>query len=380
MKITLHTITVGELIGGFENNDEQGVVGYGGRLNIRPAYQREFIYNEQQQKEVINTIFNNFPLNVMYWVRTPGTKDHYELLDGQQRTLSICSYCAGEFFTIVDESLRSYDNLTDSQRKRLLSYELQVYICEDGTAEEQLAWFRIINIAGERLTDQELRNAIYTGPWVTAAKSRFSKKTCVAAKLGKDYMSGEPIRQHYLERVIAWMADAEYLKAGAKERDKDPISTYMANHQHDANADREWQYFQRVVAWVQSLFPKYRKEMKGLNWGLLYNRYRDTEHTATELEQEVARLMMDDDVTAKRGIYDYVLSGNERSLSIRAFSDKMRRAAFERQNGICPKCGGHFDISEMEADHITPWSQGGPTTADNCQMLCRECNRRKSDK
>lgn len=352
----------------FENNAEQGVTGYGGRLNIRPPYQREFIYNERQQKDVINSIFQGYPLNVMYWVRTPGEEERYELLDGQQRTLSICSFCAGEFFTDVDGALRGFDNLTDSQRKRLLEYQLQIYICEDGTPEEQLNWFRIINIAGERLTDQELRNAIYTGPWITDAKRRFSKTGCVAYKLGERYMNGSPIRQNYLESVLTWIANGE------------SIETYMLKHQNDPNADREWQYFQQVIAWVRSLFPEYRREMKGLDWGLLYNRYRDTPRTATDLEQEVSRLMLDDDVTAKRGIYDYVLSGNERKLSIRAFSEKMRREAYERQKGVCPKCGGHFKIEEMEADHIKPWSQGGPTTAENCQMLCRDCNRKKSDK
>ncbi len=365
MDIALHTITVRELLDGFANNDDEGVVGYHGRLNIRPPYQREFVYSERQQIEVINSIFKGFPLNVMYWVR--NGEDSYELLDGQQRTLSICSFHAGEFFIEIDGNPYGYSNLKPDQKEQFLGYQLQIYICENGTDKEQLDWFRIINIAGEKLSQQELRNAVYTGQWVTDAKRKFSKKGCVAYKLGEKYMSGSPIRQDYLETVLRWISRGD-------------IETYMAKHQHDKNADREWQYYQQVMSWVMMLFTTYRREMKGVAWGDLYNRFHEREQLSSDLEREIARLMIDDDVTNKRGIYEYVLSGEERCLSIRAFSDKMKRSAYERQQGICPRCGNHFDISEMEADHITPWSQGGPTTAENCQMLCRDCNRKKSDK
>ncbi len=366
MEITLQIITIRELVSGFENNEEQGVVGYGGRLNIRPAFQREFVYNDRQQQEVIHSVFKGFPLNVMYWAENEDGNS-YELLDGQQRTLSLCNYREGEFFINLDGTLKGFDNLTAEQRNAFLDYQLHVYICRQGTAAEKLDWFRIINIAGERLTPQELLNAVYSGPWVTDAKRRFSKTGCVAYKLGERYMNGTPIRQDYLERVLRWLSDGK-------------VEEYMAQHQHDANADREWQYFQQVIAWVQMLFPKWRKEMKGVEWGVLYNRHHTAEYSATALEAEVARLMMDDDVTRKAGIYDYVLSGQERALSIRTFTDRMKREAYERQDGVCPHCGNRFELSEMEADHITPWSQGGRTTAENCQMLCRDCNRRKGGK
>ncbi len=366
MKITLHTISIRELVDGFENNEENGVLGYGGRLNIRPPYQREFVYNEKQQQEVINSVFKGFPLNVMYWVKNED-KDTFELLDGQQRTLSICSFHCGEFFTIINNALKSFDNLTAEQMNQFLDYKLQVYICEDGTDAEKLDWFRIINIAGEKLTAQELRNAVYTGAWITDAKRKFAKTGCVAYKLGERYMKGSAIRQDYLETVLDWISGGE-------------IEKYMAEHQHDRNADREWQYFQKVVAWVNSLFTKYRSEMKGLAWGELYNRFKDEDFLASELEEEIRRLMMDDDVSNKRGIYDFVLSRDERKLSIRAFTENMKREAYERQSGICIKCGNHFELNQMDADHITPWSKGGRTIADNCQMLCRHCNRTKSDK
>lgn len=369
MKITPGTIKIRELIDGFEDNEEEGVVGYGGMLNIRPQYQREFVYSPKQQEEVINSIFKGFPLNVMYWVK--NSDGLYELLDGQQRTLSICSYAEGEFYVSLNGTPRAYHNLTDSQRETFLNYPLQVYVCENGTDDEKLDWFEIINIAGEKLTKQELRNAAFPGAWLSSAKRRFSKTGCVAYKLGQDYMQGNPIRQEYLEKVLYWLTSCG--------SDKD-IKEYMAAHQKDANADAEWQYFQTVIAWVKMLFPKKRKEMKGLEWGDLYNRFNGTkQYLASDLESRIKTLMMDDDVTNKRGIYEYVLSGNERKLNIRAFSDNMKRAAYERQNGICCKCANRFELEQMEADHITPWSQGGKTNADNCQMLCRECNRRKSD-
>lgn len=365
MDIKLHKITVRELINGFEDNEEEGVVGYDGMLNIRPKYQREFVYSPKQQEEVINSIFKGFPLNVMYWVKNDD--ESFELLDGQQRTLSICSFAEGEMFITLNGRTKDYGSLTDDQKSLFLDYPLQIYICENGTDSEKLDWFEIINIAGEKLTKQELRNAVYSGSWVTAAKKKFSKTNCVAYKLGQDYMSGNPIRQDYLEKVLGWIS-------------KGDIEKYMATHQNDINADSEWQYFQMVIAWVRMLFPKYRREMKGLDWGDLYNRFKDNTYSATELESKIKKLMMDDDVTSKKGIYEYVLSGDERKLNIRAFSDNMKREAYERQEGICTHCNKHFEIDQMEADHITPWSKGGKTNGENCQMLCRDCNRRKSGK
>ena len=364
MKIELHQFTIGQITEGYRNSEEDGVVGYGGRLNIRPKYQREFVYKENQRNAVMDTVWKGFPLNVMYWVHNEdGT---YELLDGQQRTISFCSFVAGEFMMNFDSNLQGIDNMTAEQKRRILDYPLQIYICE-GTPAEQLDWFRIINIAGERLTEQELLNAVYCGSWVTQAKRRFSKTGCVAYKLGGNYMAGTTIRQDYLATTLKWISNGE-------------VEKYMAEHQHDADADHFWQYFQKVINWVQMLFPKYRKEMKGLDWGFLYNKYKDASFKASELEKQVDELMQDVDVSNKKGIYTYVLTGEEKHLNIRAFDSRMRREAYEKQKGICPVCGEHFEIEEMEADHITPWHAGGKTDAANCQMLCRECNRRKSGK
>lgn len=366
MKIELTQVTIGELTEGYADNSatEEGIVGYGGRLNIRPKYQREFVYDEKKRNAVMETVWKGFPLNVMYWVRNED--GNFELLDGQQRTISICQYVWGEYMMHLDGNLAGFGNLTQGQKKRILDYPLQIYICE-GTAEEQLDWFRVINIAGERLTDQELRNAIYSGPWVTQAKRRFSKTGCVAYQLGKDYMNGSPIRQAYLETVLKWIS-------GGK------IDQYMAEHQHDEDCDELWQYYQDVVHWVNSHFTETRKEMKGVQWGEMYNLHRDDPYKESKLRQRVKELMKDSDVKNKSGIYWYVLDGDERHLDIRAFDQNMRREVYERQQGICPVCGKHFEEIEMEADHITPWCQGGRTVADNCQMLCRKCNREKGGK
>lgn len=360
MEIKLNEILVRDVVNGFQDDAENGVVGYNGKLDIRPAFQREFIYNEKERNAVIETINKNFPLNVMYWCKNG---DNYELLDGQQRTLSICQYVNGDFSL----NQRYFNNLTQTEKDAILNYKLMIYICE-GTDKEKLDWFKIINIAGEKLTDQELRNAMYTGPWLYDAKRHFSKTGCPAYQIGEKLMNGSTIRQDYLETALKWISDKYNCQ----------IEDYMATHQHDDDSNELWIYYQSVINWVNTLFPNYRKEMKGIDWGILYNKYKDNSYNSDKMEEQIKELMMDDDVTKKSGIYTYLLSGEQKHLSIRAFTDNQKREAYERQNGICPNCGNHFEITEMEADHITPWHEGGKTISDNCQMLCRECNRRKS--
>ena len=358
MKIELKEMEVRDLVDGYEDSDEEGVVGYSGRLDIRPPYQREFIYKDKQRDAVVETITRSFPLNVMYWaVRDDGD---YEVIDGQQRTISICQYVEGDF-AFED---RYFHNLQADEVEQILAYKLMVYLCS-GTDSERLQWFKTINIAGEKLTDQELRNAVYAGSWVSDAKRYFSKNSCPAYGLGSDYMTGTPIRQDYLETVIKWINGGD-------------IEGYMAKQQHKPNANELWLYFQKVMAWVKATFPKYRKEMTGVQWGELYNQYKDAELDSAKLEERVARLMADEDVTKKRGIYSYVLNGQEKQLNIRAFSPNQKREAYERQGGICPVCTEHFELEGMEADHITPWHEGGKTEASNCQMLCKDDNRQKS--
>lgn len=360
MKIELKEITILELAKGYQDNNENGVVGFGGSLDIRPPYQREFIYKDKQRDAVINTITKDFPLNVMYWA--VRTEDNFEVIDGQQRTLSICQYINGDFAY----QNRYFHNLKTDEQEQILNYKLMVYVCS-GAESEKLEWFRTINIAGEKLTEQELRNAVYAGSWVTDAKRYFSKSGCVAFQIGNDYLNGSAIRQEYFETAIDWISGGD-------------IENYMATHQQDLNASALWLYFQAVITWVDTTFTKKRKFMKGVEWGLFYNKYKDVIYDTKAIEDETAKLIADDDVESKKGIYPFILTRDERYLGIRAFSDSMRQKVYERQNGICVKCKKHFEIHEMEADHITPWHEGGKTIEANCQMLCKDDNRRKSGK
>jgi len=360
MKIELKEITIREVVNGYLNNSEDGVVGYEGKLNIRPKYQREFIYKDKQRNAVIETVQKDFPLNVMYWVKNED--DTYELLDGQQRTLSICDYVAGKFAL----NFRCYHNLEKEEQDQILDYKLMIYVCE-GSNKEKLDWFKIINIAGEELTEQELKNAVYTGKWLSDAKKHFSKTGCPAYDISKEYMKGTPIRQDYLETALDWISNGE-------------IEKYMAKYQHKPNANELWLYFQSVINWVKIVFPNYRREMKGVDFGNLYNVYKDTPIDSDEIEKEISKLMRDEDVTKKSGAYAYVLTRNEKHLNIRAFSDNQKREAYERQEGICYECKKHFEIEETEADHTTPWCEGGKTNSENCKILCKGCNRIKSGK
>ncbi|MBZ7987762.1 HNH endonuclease family protein [Campylobacter canadensis] len=364
MKIELKNIKIRDIIKGYVNNNEDGVKGYDGKLNIRPKYQREFVYKDKQRNAVIETIFKGFPLNVMYWVK--NSDNNYEVLDGQQRTISFCSYVNGDFS--IEE--KYFHNLTKDLQEKFLDYELFIYICE-GEDSEKLDWFRIINIAGEKLTEQELRNAVYSGEWLIDAKQYFSKTSCPAYQTAEKYLKGSAIRQEYLETAIKWISDKEGIS----------IEEYMAKHQHDKSASELWLYFQEVINWVQAMFIKYRKEQKGLDWGILYNKYKDSlKYSPKELEEIISKLMKDDDVTNKSGIYEYILSGKEKFLSIRKFSDNIKSECYEEQKGKCAICKKDFEINKMEADHKKPWSDGGKTIKENCQMLCKDCNREKSNK
>lgn len=362
MNISLKKITVRELTAGYIDHEEGGVKGYSGKLDIRPPYQREFVYDDKQRAAVIDTVMKGFPLNVMYWAtREDGT---FEVIDGQQRTISLCQYVNNDF----SFAFKSFCNLTNDEQDRILDYELMIYICT-GADSEKLQWFKTINIAGAKLMDQELRNAVYCGPWLADAKRYFSKSGCAAYGIGSRYLNGSPIRQDFLETTIRWISHGN-------------IETYMGKHQHDPNANELWLYFTNVIQWVNATFKTYRKEMKGVPWGELYNKYGKEIIDTEILENRIKKLMMDSDIKKKSGIYSYVLDGDEHHLDLRAFDENTKREVYERQGGHCanPEClrkDEVLDISEMEADHITPWRDGGRTTADNCQMLCRDCNRRK---
>lgn len=360
MKIQLKQITVRELTENYENKFEEGVFGFNNKLNIRPAYQREFIYKPAQQVAVMNTLIKDFPLNVFYWVKNEAN-DEYEVLDGQQRTMSICEYVAGNYSL----DYRYFTNLTKEEQDQILDYEIMVYFCE-GTDKEKLDWFKTINIAGEKLLQQELRNAIYTGTWLSDAKRHFSKTNCAASNRGGKYVKGVALRQEILETVIKWKSE-------------DNIENYMAIHQNDTDANELWQYFLDVVNWVEKLFPKERKDQKGIEWGFLYNKYKNNTYNSNTLEARYLELIEDENLnnSSTSGIYYYLITGEEKHLSKRLFTDKQKRIAFQKQDGVCVKCESEFEYKEMEGDHIIAWSNGGHTTQENLQMLCKRCNATK---
>lgn len=378
MKIEKSEISIQEIVKydkdtkeckGFIDKGEEGVYGLDGSLNIRPIYQREYRYEDKPRNAVINSIINNFPLNILYWIKNKDGK--YEVLDGQQRLVSIGHYVSNEFAVeLPDIGVRYFQSLTPQKQDQILNYKLDVYFCE-GTDEERIQWFQIINTGALKLTNQEIRNSIYSGPWVTDARRYFSKTNCVAYRLANDYLLGTPIKQEYLETVINWISGRN-------------IEDYMSKHKNDENAEELWRYFQEVIEWTKSTFTVYRKEMKGVQWGFLYNDYKNNIYNPVKIENDVSRLMMDEDVSDKKGIYEYVLTNrtkkDEKLLNIRSFTDKDKTEAYENQKGICSHCKEHFDISDMEADHITPWSKGGKTVTENCQLLCLHCNRTKSAK
>ena len=360
MKVELREVTVQELVDKYRDDEEGGVFGYGGRLDIRPPFQREFIYKDKERDAVVHSVMKGFPLNVMYWAdREDG---RFEIIDGQQRTISLAQYVKGVF------SLDGlyFHNLPTDKQDVILDYELMVYVCT-GTDSEKLEWFKTINIAGQQLTDQELRNAVYSGPWVSDAKRYFSRSSAPAYGVGRDHLKGVANRQDYLQTAIKWIS-------GGK------IQEYMARHQHDRSAEPLWEYLMEVIDWVKATFKTRPKMMRGVDWGWLHREYGDQEIDAESIEEETRRLIDDEDVQKQSGIYAYILTGNEQHLGIRRFPDQMKRRVYEKQDGRCTVCGEEFEYSEMEADHIKPWVEGGQTIEENCQMLCRADNRRKGAK
>lgn len=382
MKIVPLEITIGQLLSGFQTDPSTGqVVAYGGLLDVRPAYQREFVYNEKQQQAVIETVLQGFPLNVMYWAKVDGS-DRYEVLDGQQRTISLANFAAVATGFYVHDPLdgkkkKSFHSLSKERQQRFKDYPLTVYVCE-GDHDKKLAWFQTINIAGEVLTAQELRNAVYSGPWVAEAKKLFSGTNPPMAAKAKGLIPSKvkPVRQDLLELAIKWICNGK--KA-------DEVEKYMLDNQHKTNANELKLHFMRVVDWANTLFPPEDDAMKlreKVDWGALYRAHSATSiHLDPKvLKEEIDRLLMDEDVQVKHGVYCYVLDHDETWLNLRGFPEKIKQEQYKHQAGVCPHCSHTFTYQEMDGDHIVPWSKGGKTDAANCQMLCKTCNANKSNK
>ena len=392
MKINERKVKIRDLIESYQEDDATSRVrALSGTLDVRPEYQREFVYDEGKRDAVINTVLQGFPLNIMYWVdRKDGTM---EVLDGQQRIISICRYARNDYSVKIPAPTGGYNtvnypNLPAGEftadgtpepftRLAFLEYELTVYICE-GTDKEKLSWFQIINIAGEVLEQQEIRNALYHGAWLTDAKSAFSRRNCAANKNYGKYMHGEYIRQKYLETAFLWAADSEGITG------KDAIDVYMQKHRADANADDLWRYFENVFRWVEKVFGRnYDKSMKGVQWGLLYNAHKDDMLDPAYIQKRVKELLVDKEVQKNGGIYQYLLEGEtqqaEKYLSLRQFDKDDMLTRYHEQGGRCAICGAQCDIKDMHGDHRKPWSEGGKTEYSNLDMLCIPCNLKKSN-
>ena len=379
-------ITIRDLVKGYKNSDEDGVYGYGGDLIIRPEFQREFVYKDAQRDAVVDSVMNGYPIGIMYWSLNKSGK--YECLDGQQRTISICDYVNNGFSVKIAGYPKIFSNLNEDEKESILNYEVTVYIFS-GNETERLEWFKRINTQGEKLNNQELLNAVYTGTWLNDARRYFSKRGCRAIDVGKGYITGNAIEQVYLRKVLTWASDSEGIKH---------IEDYMSKHQNDKDASGLWVYYQNVINWANIHFSYVEKKIREKqDWGILYNKYHNKTYNPKELEGEINKLIGDDEVTNHNGIVPYVLSdktpSDERYLTLRSFSDAVKRRVYNDQtdkakaNGTsnCPYCAEKnvktiYLYTEMEGDHIVPWSKGGKTEESNLQMLCRSCNNNKRDK
>lgn len=394
MKTTTPIITIRDLVDGYCDRGQNGVVALGGKLNVRPAYQRAFVYEPADRDRVMTSVYNGLPLNSMYWARnSDGT---FEVIDGQQRIISICQYMTNDdgngnpiAINFNKKMNQVFTGLSPEKQNEILDYRLQVFIC-DGTDDEKLEWFHTINIAGKQMTNQELLNANYTGKWLSDAKAYFSKKSNNPAINCAFYDNDErktllaqngmdANRQELLETVLRWITNSATSDYDKEKHCCPDVAEYMATHRDDDNAGELWAYYQNVIAWVKQTFPNYRKDMKGQEWGLLYNKYNNNAYDPVVLEQELTRLydiyLTDPDGLKKGGFYEYVLSGDRTMIWHRAFHEKQQRQAFINQGKKCGgRCGREMPIDKLEAHHKIAFADGGETVIENCVMLCHDCH------
>ena len=388
MRTTLRHYTVKEVVDGFVYNELEGkgLFGLGGRLVIQPECQRHYIYNDgKKDVAVIDSLLKGYPLGLIYFHKDGAT---LEVLDGQQRITSIGRFTTGKFAIIVNGSEQTFSSLPKHLQYLIMDSELLVYECE-GTETEIKDWFRTINIAGVPLNAQELRNAIYSGPFVTAAKAEFSNSNNANMQKWRAYVKGDPKRQEVLQVALSWVAASQ----------GNTIDAYMAQHRTDTDITELKNYFTSVIDWVSAVFSgSPDKEMKGLEWGRLYEEHHTTAYDPAALAADVQALRSDPAVTSSKGIYEYLLSGKTKPelLVVRLFDDQTKRAAYTQQTtaaqaaGVsnCPTCAGVdnanktriYTMQEMDADHVTAWSRGGQSDLANCEMLCSTHNRAKGNR
>ena len=385
MKATLLTepfLTVADICDGFVYSELEGkgLFGWGGRLVIQPEYQRNYIYADgKRDVAVVDSLLKGYPIGLIYFVKTEDGR--YEVLDGQQRITSFGRFVRGKFPVLDADGMPHYfDGLNEDERNRILTSRLTVYVCE-GTETEIKEWFRTINIAGVPLVEQELLNAIYSGPFVTAAKEVFSNSGNATMQKWKCYVAGDERRQKILETALAWVSKSA-----------------IGKHRHDADCDELKAYFNSVIDWIDGVFRGVKDEMCGLEWGRLYEKYHAQAYDPAKVWERVEALYVDEFVTDRKGIFEFVLGGEKETklLNVRVFSEKEKKQVYAKQTadaerkGVsnCPLCAlGHeanakriWKLGEMDADHVAAWSKGGATDIANCQMLCKTHNRAKGNR
>ena len=379
-------VTVKELCNGFVYNEYEGrgLYGWGGKLVIQPEYQRNYIYADgKHDVAVVDSLLKGYPLGLLYFVKVAD--DKYEVLDGQQRITSFGRYLTGKFPVFDQNGIpRYYNGLADDQKKMISDARLTIYICE-GTESEIKEWFKTINIVGMPLNDQEVANAIHSGPFVTKAKEEFSNSQNSLVQKWSAYIKGDVKRQDYLREALNWVS-------------KGNIDAYMSMHRYDDNITELKTYFTSVIDWISSVFTDVESEMRGRPWGEYYEKYHQNAYDPVSVHQKLQELYADYYVKDRKGVFEYILGGcNEPELlDIRIFDEPTKRFVYKKQTdkaekgGIsnCPLCAiGHdsnknriYKLNEMDADHVTAWSNGGVTDASNCQMLCKTHNRAKGNR
>ena len=388
MKTALRTeVTVAEICDGFVYNqlEGKGLFGLGGKLTIQPEYQRNYIYADdggKKEQAVIHSLLKEYPLGLIYFNKVGA--DSFEVLDGQQRITSIGRFVTNKFAIMDGGNPKNFSSLPSDQQDRIIRSKLLIYECE-GTETEIKQWFETINIAGVPLNEQELLNAIYSGPFVTKAKEEFSNSQNANIQKWSAYVKGSANRQEYLERALDWVS-------------KGDIGSYMSKHRGDTNINELKTYFNSVIDWVSTVYTDVLPEMKGLEWGRLYEQYHGKSYDPKIMSDAVKKLVADDEVTNHKGIFEYLLGGSTdtKLLAVRVFDEKVKKTTYAKQtqaakeNGEsnCPLCAiGHnankskiYKLPEMDADHVSAWSKGGDSSNKNCQMLCTMHNRAKGNR
>lgn len=379
-------LTVEKVCEGFVYNEYEGkgLFGLAGKLTIQPEYQRNYIYADgKKDVAVIQSILKGYPIGLIYFTKV--SDDKFEILDGQQRITSIGRFLTGKFPIINENGMQQYfGGLAENLQRKILDKKLTIYECS-GTESEIKEWFKTINIVGVPLNEQELLNAIYSGPFVTLAKAEFSNSQNANIQKWAAYISGDVKRQDYLRTALMWVS-------------KGNIDAYMSRHRYDTNITELKTYFNSVIDWVSSVFVDVETEMRGLNWGAFYERFHTNAYDPNEVHNKLKALYADYFVKNRKGIFEYILGGcvDTKLLDIRLFDDVTKRTVYERQTSDatardvsnCPLCAMGNDnnrrriykLKEMDADHVTAWSNGGATDINNCTMLCATHNRAKGNK